>query len=293
MGQWAKYVYVLPSANLTVVSMGQSKGTSLDCEGSYNDGYTLSLIWRVMEEAMGVGPKGMPSAAEVQESQSSSSKHERPRTAGFVAGSSSNRRELTRASIKAAKAAHEANARALAESGEEGPIGGCCTCVCPPGQVCARVCVCVPVCACLRLSATVCLTVCLPADAGLRPRVRCPAEHCQETPFHPRQRPLPKRSACDVPAGDRLVPLHRGGAAVRAHSGRPENMRLQRARVLRVRDGAGLEAACDSRLQNAAEQHVGRMRLDQRALPLHALLPGDQPDCSWRRSVICSRNGTY
>ena len=40
MGQWAKYVYVLPSANLTVVSMGQSKGTSLDCEGSYNDGYT-------------------------------------------------------------------------------------------------------------------------------------------------------------------------------------------------------------------------------------------------------------
>jgi CubicO group peptidase (beta-lactamase class C family) len=133
MGQWAKYVYVLPSANLTVVSMGQSKGTSLDCKGSYNDGYTLSLVWRAMEDAMGVGPKGMPSAADIKK-QASTSKHDRPRTAGFVAGTSSNRRELTRASIKAAKAAHEANAAALAASGEEGPIGGCCTCVCPPGQ---------------------------------------------------------------------------------------------------------------------------------------------------------------
>lgn len=38
MGQWAKYMFVLPSKNLTVVSIGQSKGGSLDCTGAYNDG---------------------------------------------------------------------------------------------------------------------------------------------------------------------------------------------------------------------------------------------------------------
>ena len=33
MGQWAKYMFVHPESNLTVVSIGQSKGGSLDCTG--------------------------------------------------------------------------------------------------------------------------------------------------------------------------------------------------------------------------------------------------------------------
>jgi CubicO group peptidase (beta-lactamase class C family) len=129
MGQWAKYVYALPSANLTVVSMGQSKGTSLDCDGSYNDGYTLSLIWRVMEEAMGVGPKQQTKP----QPPPPRSRQPAPRTAEFVPGNGRGR-ELTRASIQAEQAAHDAAAAALAASGEAGPIGACCTCVCPPSQ---------------------------------------------------------------------------------------------------------------------------------------------------------------
>ena len=129
MGQWAKYMYVLPSANLTVVSMGQSKGGSLDCQTAYNDGYTLSLIWRVMEEALGVGPKGMPKNLTVPPPVPAS---ELPR-AGVV-GTPRPGGDRTRESIRAEKAAHEAAAAALESSGEAGPFGASCTCVCPPEQ---------------------------------------------------------------------------------------------------------------------------------------------------------------
>jgi CubicO group peptidase (beta-lactamase class C family) len=51
MGQYAKYLYVLPEENLTVVTMGQSMGQSLDCE-AYSDIFTLSLIWRSLRTAL-------------------------------------------------------------------------------------------------------------------------------------------------------------------------------------------------------------------------------------------------
>ena len=42
--------------------------------------------------------------------------------------------DRTRESIRAEKAAHEAAAAALESSGEAGPFGASCTCVCPPEQ---------------------------------------------------------------------------------------------------------------------------------------------------------------
>ena len=105
-------------------------GTSLDCLGSYNDGYTLSLIWRVMEEALGLGPKG----------KSGSKKGGRPRApqaelprAGKV-GTAAPGGDRTRESIRAAKEEHERNAAALKARGETEAAGACCTCVCPPEQ---------------------------------------------------------------------------------------------------------------------------------------------------------------
>ena len=105
-------------------------GTSLDCLGSYNDGFTLSLIWRVMEEALGLGPKG----------KSGSKKEDKPRVpqselprAGKV-GTAAPGGDRTRASIRAAKEEHERNAAALKARGETEAAGACCTCVCPPEQ---------------------------------------------------------------------------------------------------------------------------------------------------------------
>ena len=105
-------------------------GTSLDCLGSYNDGFTLSLIWRVMEEALGLGPKG----------KSGSKKEDKPRVpqselprAGKV-GTAPPGGDRTRASIRAAKEEHERSAAALKARGETEAAGACCTCVCPPEQ---------------------------------------------------------------------------------------------------------------------------------------------------------------
>ena len=105
-------------------------GTSLDCLGSYNDGFTLSLIWRVMEEALGLGPKG----------KSGSKKEDKPRVpqselprAGKV-GTAPPGGDRTRESIRAAKEEHERNAAALKARGETEAAGACCTCVCPPEQ---------------------------------------------------------------------------------------------------------------------------------------------------------------
>ena len=121
---WLRYVYALPSSNITVVSMGQSKGTSLDCEGSYNDGYTLSLIWRAMEEALGLGPKGVVKPRPTRTTPES----ELPR-AGKVGGAGRAAGDRTRASIKLAAEEHEKNKVAT-----EAAYGACCTCVCPPAQ---------------------------------------------------------------------------------------------------------------------------------------------------------------
>lgn len=105
MGQWAKYAYMLPSSNITVVSMGQSMGSSLDCQGAYNDGYTLSLIWRAMEAALGVGPKGV--VKPIPERTTPEAELPRATKVGGTGGRAGG--DLTRASIKLAQEEHGSN----------------------------------------------------------------------------------------------------------------------------------------------------------------------------------------
>jgi hypothetical protein len=155
MGQFAKYMYVLPSSNLTVVSIGQSYGQSQDCDGAYNDGFTLSLVWRVMEAALGLGPHaitsptpapGQPAPAESelplaepvgvpqpgvrtrQTIRDERARHERRRR----------RLAAADATVAAAAANHSSSSSSAGRpSNTSNGLGGetgCCTCVCPPGQ---------------------------------------------------------------------------------------------------------------------------------------------------------------
>ena len=58
MGQDAKYLIVVPSLNISVVTLGQTSGTSLQCEGAYDDAATLSVIWDQLSSA--VTPRRAP-----------------------------------------------------------------------------------------------------------------------------------------------------------------------------------------------------------------------------------------
>jgi hypothetical protein len=94
MGQFAKYMFMLPEQNVTVVTLGQSEGQSLDCR-AYNDDWTLSLIWRALEPALAVAPDLAAAPAGRWLS----------REAGLE-GSPRPSGDRTRASIKAAAAAY-------------------------------------------------------------------------------------------------------------------------------------------------------------------------------------------
>ena len=65
MGAYAKYLFVVPSLNVTVVSMGLTFGKSSGCPGGYDDSYTLSLIWRALAPALISRGQDAPAAASV------------------------------------------------------------------------------------------------------------------------------------------------------------------------------------------------------------------------------------
>ena len=52
MGAYAKYLYIVPSLNVSVVSMGLTFGKSTACPGGYDDSFTLSTIWRALASAL-------------------------------------------------------------------------------------------------------------------------------------------------------------------------------------------------------------------------------------------------
>lgn len=52
MGNFAKYLVVIPSLNLTFVTLGQSSGASKECVSCYDDAQTLSLVWDALEPAV-------------------------------------------------------------------------------------------------------------------------------------------------------------------------------------------------------------------------------------------------
>ena len=139
MGQYAKYLYVLPEENLTVVTMGQSMGRSLDCE-AYSDVFTLSLIWRSLRTALDAPNATLAEEyartleADGAETVYAAENLGQPRPEG----------DRTRATIRADAAAYDERLRRQRGQAEEASargggspkgvaVGGC-TCSCPPDQ---------------------------------------------------------------------------------------------------------------------------------------------------------------
>jgi hypothetical protein len=85
MGWLGQYMFVVPSRNLSIVSLGASWGSSLQCRlGStspddppYNDGYddafSASVLWKALDEATRPGSSSASAAAAAAASASSAS----------------------------------------------------------------------------------------------------------------------------------------------------------------------------------------------------------------------------
>ena len=135
MGQFAKYIYIDTERNITVSTFGQSIGQSLDCDKGYNDGYTLSLIWKALAPVFDKGLTADEKAAWTQKQAASSG-------SGSGSGSvtaklapelgTSNRAggDITRASLETMAQQHAE----IRSAGEADGFAGSCRCQCPPGQ---------------------------------------------------------------------------------------------------------------------------------------------------------------
>ena len=118
-----RYMWVDEERNITVSTFGQSIGHSLGCNKGYDDGYTLSLVWRALAKAF----KVKPTAEEVRKAMQTEAVEApfkgTPRAAG----------DRTRASVREEKQLHERKAAAAKEQGAAA-FAGSCTCTCPPGE---------------------------------------------------------------------------------------------------------------------------------------------------------------
>jgi hypothetical protein len=130
MGQYAKYLFLVPEKNLTVVTLGNSWGTSAGCSGlpgatlpdGYDDGFTMSLIWNALAPAIHAASAAKPPPM-------------RPVQAASLQGVARPQGDRTRQSIREEAEAHAERLRAL-------PVGvasdalklGSCSCTCPPSQ---------------------------------------------------------------------------------------------------------------------------------------------------------------
>lgn len=134
MGERAQYVYIDPSRNLSVVTMGQSFGTSTECSHAYDDGFTLGLIWKLLHPAItpkkNVDASGGGNGVDVVSNRRVLPLNERPAptnapfkgTARTTQGG-----DRTWATMRSAKQASIAES-----SGDE--FSGSCLCQCPPDQ---------------------------------------------------------------------------------------------------------------------------------------------------------------
>eukprot|EP00040_Diaphanoeca_grandis_P039718 m.259895 g.259895 ORF g.259895 m.259895 type:complete len:615 (+) comp38863_c0_seq1:70-1914(+) len=116
MGQFAKYTYIDTERNITVSSFGQSTGHSLDCLGGYNDGYTLSLIWKALAPVFDNATT--PSSEDIS---TPSAKAQLVGTSNRVGG------DRTRESLMALTTARPSTTT-------NDTFVGSCTCTCPPGE---------------------------------------------------------------------------------------------------------------------------------------------------------------
>jgi CubicO group peptidase (beta-lactamase class C family) len=133
MGQYAKYMYIVPEKNLTVVTLGNSWGTSAGCSGipsatlpdGYDDGFTMSLVWNALAPAILAATPGKPLSA-------------RPVRAASFQGVARPQGDRTRHSMRADAEAHALRLRALSEGAASDTAHalklGSCTCTCPPSQ---------------------------------------------------------------------------------------------------------------------------------------------------------------
>lgn len=125
MGWIGKYLYVVPSRNLTIVSMGSTWGASLQCrvgatrptDPSYNDGYddafSSTVVWRALDKALRPASALATAAA----------------ADGEVAPIADRR------SGRAGRAeAEPPTALATVAGKEAATTGGSCSCLCPPGN---------------------------------------------------------------------------------------------------------------------------------------------------------------
>lgn len=115
MGAYAKYLYVVPSLDTIVVSMGLTFGKSQGCPGGYDDSYSLSLIWNALASAL------------------------TQNTTNGVTDTTA--KPLQSQAIKPAQGVvtqQPTKEEQLGESGGASDIhkqaGGSCKCYCPPGQ---------------------------------------------------------------------------------------------------------------------------------------------------------------
>jgi CubicO group peptidase (beta-lactamase class C family) len=138
MGWLGQYMFVVPSRNLSIVSLGASWGSSLQCRlGStspddppYNDGYddafSASVLWKALDEATLPGSSSSAAAAAAA-------------AAAFASASTATTAAAAATAATAASAAASASAivaTATLASPPPSPLPpyGSCSCACPPGR---------------------------------------------------------------------------------------------------------------------------------------------------------------
>ena len=131
MGQYAKYAYMIPQLNITITTMGQSRGGSLGCSNAYDDGYTLSLIMKALEPAiMAANPKRAVRQHPVREA----SLQGTPRAAGDRTWQTIRADKIAYETLQQEKAQAVSAASPSRGGASEAEITGSCVCQCPPDE---------------------------------------------------------------------------------------------------------------------------------------------------------------
>lgn len=112
---------MIPEQNISIVSMGQSRGSSLGCDQAYDDGFTLSLIFNALRPALETAkPK-----------RASGSRATPVRLAKHAVGVARSAGDRTWQTLRDGAATFAASAVEVHEGDE---IAGSCVCQCPPDE---------------------------------------------------------------------------------------------------------------------------------------------------------------
>eukprot|EP01047_Picozoa_sp_COSAG01_P067742 COSAG01_NODE_9628_length_2385_cov_1.463255_1_plen_291_part_10 len=135
-GSLGKYLFIIPSLNVTISTLGMSDSSSLECVGD-DDAFLVSFVWNAIAEA--VVPNHTTTVARGPKSQTAN--------AGSIPAAATE--HMPARLFAPARPKHVSTVAAAAtpvtapDSGEAGDAGqvhgpativGSCTCACPPGQ---------------------------------------------------------------------------------------------------------------------------------------------------------------